>query len=138
MLSLKTEVGKVAGPFREAVSRERIELFCQAAGACHEGVAPPTFFTVFRKGEFDLLQSLGLSLAQVLHADQEYEYEAPVLAGDFVHFQTTLTHVLEKQRADSFMQFLTFETELKAERASEIVIVGKAKSTIVVRGSKSV
>jgi hypothetical protein len=90
--------------------------------------------TVFRKGEFDLFQSLGVELARVLHAEQEYQYENTIEAGDHVSFETSLTQVLEKGGSSARMQFLTFETEVDAERKSKMVRIGKSKTTIVVRG----
>jgi acyl dehydratase len=135
MLSLKSEVGKQVGPYSDEVTAERIVNFCKAIGSTAFNEGPPTFLTVFRKGEFDLFNQLGFDLSQVLHAEQEYDYENPVIAGDRVEFKTALTQVLEKQNSRSFMQFLTFETEFQAQRESVVVRIGKSKTTIVIRGS---
>ncbi len=136
MLSLKSDVGKAVGPYHDEVTSEKIKEFCRAIGSSELHEAPPTFLTVFRKGEFELFQKLGFDLSQVLHAEQEYQYDTPVLAGDRIEFKTALTHVLEKDGARSFMQFLTFETEFQVERDSSLLKIGKSKTTIVIRGSK--
>jgi hypothetical protein len=135
MLSLKNEVGKEVGPYYDEVTAERIVNFCRAIGSSNDHEAPPTFLTIFRKGEFELFQKLGFDLSQVLHTEQEYEYESSILAGDRVEFVTSLTHVLEKKGSRSFMQFLTFETEFRVERNSLRIRLGKSKTTIVIRGS---
>jgi hypothetical protein len=133
-LSLKSEIGKKVGPYQDDVTAHRISSFCKAVGAEENGIAPPTFLTLFRKGEFELFQYLGLELSHVLHAEQEYQYEEGIQPGDRIHFETVLTQVLEKQSSSSKMQFLSFETHIQAERRSKIWRVGKSKTTIVVRG----
>ena len=71
----------------EVVTAERIRDFCAALRAdCPtvdgECVAPPTFLTCFRHGEFELFEKIGLKLQNVLHAEQIYEYESDIRAGD--------------------------------------------------------
>ncbi len=140
MLSLKSEVGKVAGPYMELVSPERIAQFCEAIGANTSRLgtegAPPTFLTVFRKAEFELFNRLGFDLSQVLHTEQEYQYTAPLMGRDQVEFTTVLTHVLEKLSVNHSMQFLTFETEFHALRDLEKIKIGLAKTTILIRSGK--
>jgi hypothetical protein len=133
-LSLKSELGRKVGPYQDKVTGNRILAFCRAIGVQNCDVAPPTFLTVFRKGEFDLFQLLGIELSRILHAEQEYQYENPIQSGDTVHFETVVTHVLEKQGSSSKMQFLTFETEFHSERGPQKFRVGKSKTTIVVKG----
>ena len=94
MLSLKSEIGKTLGPYRDEVTQERIHSFCRAIGAKESLTAPPTFLTVFRKGEFDLFRLLGIELAHVLHAEQGYQYENFIQAGDIVQFETSVINVL--------------------------------------------
>lgn len=128
-LSLKDRVGETASGYRESADAERIRRFCEAVGAPISEVAPPTFMTVFRKGEFDLFSKLGIPLARVLHAEQEYVYRGVIRAGDEVTYETRLTHVLEKNGASGSMHFLTFETEVATASGP----AGLSKTTIVVR-----
>ncbi len=137
MFSLRHEIGQEAGPYSEKVTQERIIAFCRAVGSVDERSAPPTFLTIFRKGEFDLFQKLGFDLAQVLHAEQEYAYEGLILAGDTIEFKTGLTQVLEKQTRGAFLQFLTFETAFFALRGTELIRMGHSKTKIVIRGAIS-
>jgi hypothetical protein len=134
--SLKEQEGRVAGPYQAQVTQKQISLFCQAIGAKEGSVAPPTFLTAFRKGEFDLFKDLGFELSQVLHAEQEYEYENPLMAGDQVSFKTTLAHVLEKQSKSSSLQFLSFETQFQSVGADKQLPIGKAKTTVVIRSKR--
>jgi hypothetical protein len=132
-LSLKSEIGIKSGPYQDQITLDRIHSFRKAIGAQLDLVAPPTFLTLFRRGEFDLFKVLGVELSRVLHAEQEYDYQHPILAGDQVHFETTLTQVLEKNGTSYRMQFLTFETDVQSQRDSTRVPVGKAKTMIVIR-----
>lgn len=135
MKSLKSQVGVSAGPYREEITLERVQAFCKAIGVEVSSVAPPTFFTLFRKGEFDLFQKMGLELSKVLHAEQEYQYLHDIHAGDTVSFETTVNHVLEKQSSTASLHFVTFETRFQVKRASEKeeFLAGTGKTTIVVR-----
>lgn len=133
MSVLKPEVGMTSGVYRDEITRDRIAAFCQAIGIEDSQVAPPTFLTLFRRGEFDLFQKLGIELSRVLHAGQEYQYENEIQAGDCVRFETVISNLLEKDRPSARMQFITLETEVYVERSSENYRVGKAKTTVVVR-----
>lgn len=123
----------------ETITAERIRKFCVALGAkCSSSgagsddakcTAPPTFLTCFRHGELELFESIGLKLQNVLHAEQIYEYESDIRAGDELTFQTELSNVLDKKGSSGRLCFLTFETQVTSGGHS----VGRTKTTIVVR-----
>lgn len=115
------------------VTEQHLRAFCAAVGSKYRGEAPPTFLTVLREGEFDLLEDMGIKLAQALHADQEYTYEDRILPGDVLNFESTLTKAFEKKGSKGPMKFMVFETQFVALRAGKSVPVGCAKSTIIVR-----
>jgi hypothetical protein len=125
-LDVKSRVGEKAGPFTEEVSRERIERFALSIGAPVSDEAPPTFLTLFRKAEFALFDQLGIPLSKVLHAEQEYTYEAPLKAGDRITFETTLAKALEK----GSVRFMTFRTDFRVGESP----VASSNTVIVVRG----
>jgi acyl-CoA thioesterase FadM len=137
MLSLKSEIGKKSGPYRDVITAERIGAFLKAIGASESSKAPPTFMTVFRRGEFDLLKSIGVDLAQILHTEQEYEYFHEICAGDQIRFESVLAHVLEKQSSSVDLQFLTFATDVVLEKASGEVLAGQSQTTVVIRNQKT-
>jgi molybdopterin converting factor small subunit len=131
----KSREGSVSKSYSEKVSAERIREFCRAVGAEEGEIAPPTFLTVFRAGEFELLGSIGLKLNNVLHGEQIYTYDSAstgIRAGDEVSFQTTLSTVLEKKGGSGRMTFLSFETRIDVASPAPRS-VGSSKTTIIVR-----
>lgn len=130
MPSLKERVGETSSPHFDDATAERLAAFSAAIGAPAREVAPPTFLTVGRKGEFELLQRLGVPLQRVLHGEQEYEYLRPIRAGDRVEYVTRLANVLEKRGTSSFMQFLIFETAFTVRGET----VARARTNIIHRG----
>ena len=124
--------GQHSARFSEKVTEERIRLFCEAVGAEPSNVAPPTFLTVFRHGEFELFEKLGLKLSNVLHGEQQYSYPSDILAGDEVSFQTRLSSVLEKKGSSGRMSFLVFETDIEVT-APIPRKAGTSRTTVIVR-----
>lgn len=129
----KSHQGAISTRFSETISAERIAQFCDSIGADRSSVAPPTFLTLFRTGEFELFERMGLQLRNVLHGEQRYIYESDIHAGDQVDFQTTLTLVLEKRGSSGSMSFLTFDTEIKVSGRR----IGNSRTTVIVREKKS-
>jgi hypothetical protein len=132
----KASEGAQSRVYSEPVSRERLEKFCKAVGQTERVdalrvVAPPTFMTVFREGEFELFDLLGLKLENVLHAEQIYQYESDIRVGENIEFQTQLSHVLEKK--GGVLSFLTLETKFHSGARS----IGSSRTTIVVKGKVS-
>jgi hypothetical protein len=132
---LRNKIGEKTGVLRETITSDRIAAFRRAVGASQgrPDVAPPTFMTVLRSGEFELFQRFGIPLSSVLHAEQTYTYAEPIRAGDEVEFETCLSQALSKRGGKGEMHFLTFDTEVVALRAGSKVPVGACKSVIVYR-----
>lgn len=129
----KSQEGAKSRVYKESVGRERLEKFCLAIGqrgpaALRVEVAPPTFMTVFRKGEFEIFDLLGLKLESLLHAEQGYQYKSDIRIGDEVEFQTQLSHVLEKK--GGALSFLTLETKFFSGARA----IGSSRTTIIVKG----
>jgi len=93
--------------------------------------AIPTVFTIFRGGEFELIDSLGIQLKQVLHAEQEYRVETVLAPGEELHYTTTITNVMEKKGKGTKLAFLVFQTDFI--RTKDAVLIAVAKSTMVYR-----
>ena len=128
MLS-ESSIGTSVGPFEEDVTASRIRAFIQAVGGRESDIAPPTFLTIFRKGEFALLNDLGIPLSSILHGEQEFFNLKPIMAGDRLRYSTRLAEMVDKKR----MRLLTFETQAEALRGKETVSVGTSRTVIVVR-----
>ncbi len=126
--------------FRDVVTEEQVASFCAVTGfspalRARFGV-PPTFVTRYRHGEFALFEQLKISLSQLLHVDQVYDYRFPIRVGDEIQYVTRLTHVLDKTSSGRRTQFLTLITEFVAWRGGEGVgIAAVAKTVVVVRGA---
>lgn len=133
-VSYKSHVGTTSEEFRESVTAERVSAFCAAVGARDRGVAPPTFMTIGRAGEFEILERLGFPLKRILHAEQAYTYGEPLRAGDELFYRTTLTQVLEKRGGSGGMIFFVMETTFEISRGgADRLQAGMAKTNLLVR-----
>jgi hypothetical protein len=139
-LALKTsgfqdKIGTESGPFREKITLEKIMRFRKAVGAgeSQAEVAPPTFMTVLRAGEFEMFSQLGIPLSGLLHAEQEYSLSAPIRAGEELEFRTTLVQAAEKRGRSGAMHFLVVETVVSALKPGGPTAVGVSRSTVVYR-----
>ena len=129
-MDIKKFSGERSGLKTFVVTEERLQQFATSIGAASIQFLP-TFLTVLRDGEFEVVERLGFRLSQVLHAEQEYILESSVLPHDEISYFTTLMSVHEKKGKDATLHFLTLETdyvETKADRA-----IGTAKTTFVIR-----
>lgn len=117
------------------VTEERLRQFCDVIGTPYLGEAPPTFLTVFREGEFNILANLGLSLSRLLHADQEYHYRRKIYPGDHLEYDSTLVKAIEKKGKEGSTYFLVYETEVRLRRGEgqPLEVVGNSKTTVISR-----
>lgn len=133
-MEIKAMVGLQSSVYRYSVTETALREFCEAVGARYRGEASPTFMTVFRIGEFELLrEKMGIPLSAVLHADQEYRYETAILPGDEIDYQTALTRAFEKTGSSGSMRFFVFDTEVRFRRGEEAGVIGYCKTTLIVR-----
>jgi acyl dehydratase len=127
------------------VSRVKIAEFAEAIGdpnpvyrdraaaqaAGHQDViAPPTFAIVISMaGSAPVIvdPGLGLNYAMVVHGEQRFEYSRPILAGDVVTAQATISDIRDAGRN----VMLSTQTEI---RTLEGELVCTAHSTLVERG----
>lgn len=134
MRDFKALIGSTSKFYDEGLPSERFALFAESAksdAGPGDTSAIPTFFTIFRHGEFELLSKLQVELKQVLHAEQEYEFFTPLKAGEKVRFQTRLADVLEKKSKDVYLHFLIFETDF--QNSEDGARLARARSTILYR-----
>jgi acyl dehydratase len=127
------------------VSRVKIAEFADAIGdpnpvyrdaaaaraAGHADViAPPTFAIVVSmasSGSAFADPGLGLNYAMVVHGEQRFEYSRPLLAGDVVTAQATISDI----RAVGSLSMLTTRTEIRTVTGEHVCT---ALSTLVERG----
>lgn len=106
----KHAVGRVSPPTLNEVEKGAIRRFAESLGdfnpiyydeeyarACGFPtiVAPPTFPASFHSAA-DLRELLGVGIKSLLHAEQSFEYERPILAGDRIFVVTRVAEVLER------------------------------------------
>ncbi len=115
-MDLKSRVGQKAGPYHEEVTLDWLRSFAQAVRGRFRSRAPSTFMTICRRGEFQLLNEMGIPLTSVLHGEQEYRYETVILPGDTIRYDTELVGVAEKRGRSATMQLMAFETTVWIEK----------------------
>lgn len=136
---LKAQVGRKSSERKIALTGPEMRDFAACVKATvgatsHSpitSVAIPTVFTIFRQGEFELMNDLGIQLKQVLHAEQQYELKAPLSPSEEIKFTTRLASVAEKKSKTANMAFMAFETDFV--RSGDGVVVATARSTMVYR-----
>jgi len=124
--------GKTYPPVRFRLEETRVRAFADAVGHRGPGV-PPTIVTVpeIEAGLRNVVSDpdLGVDLARVLHAEQEYVWARPAAVGEVLTAKSTL----ESIRSKGGMQFLILRTEL-VDETGRLVVSGR--STLIVRGDE--
>lgn len=128
---LRVEAGKVA-EFATALRNEdpihRDDSAAKQRG--YETIPAPLIFTRvayfnrYRPGDIgnDLGFDLGFKQDNVLHGEQEYEFERPVYVGDVLSGTTTLTDVWQSEGSrGGTMTFAVYETEYVDEDRDRVV-----------------
>ena len=86
-------------------------------------VAPPTFPMrfLFDALDPDLFFELDLNMAGIVHAEQEFHYERPILAGEKYKIYGKVHDIWEKQGRSGLLDFVTFEARGEVEETGEHV-----------------
>lgn len=118
-----------SGSFEESFSEKDWNDFAKAVGAQSSDL--PTFsIRLFWNCEKALLDQMGLSLKQLLHGGQKFEYLEKLKPGTTYQVQSRITHVFEKKGKLELMTFVVVQSELQKD--SQIFI--RSEKTIIVRG----
>ncbi len=105
------QIGQESSLHRARLDREAVEAFGKSVSWEIPGEVPPSFLTRFREGEFELLVRLGVELKQVLHAEQEYRWLAPLKPDAQLDHRSRLADVLSKGGKGGRLTFLKFDSE---------------------------
>jgi len=145
----KNAIGRSSPPTLNEVEKGAIRRFAESLGdynpvyydeeyARASGyptiVAPPTFPASFHSSA-DLRELLGVGIKSLLHAEQVFEYERPIFAGDRIMVATRVADVLEKSGPAGKMDVAILDDEGRDEEGK---LVFRARRTLVVRASKEV
>jgi acyl dehydratase len=93
--------------------------------------APPTFiFAAELDADTALaaLKDMGVSLARILHGEQQFTYFAPVCAGDTITVDSRFTDIYDKK--NGALEFIVKESVVSNQHGSK---VAEMRSVIVVR-----
>jgi acyl dehydratase len=97
-----------------------------------EQVAPPTFITVIQimtSGQVVLDQELGLDYSRVVHGEQAYRYERPLVVGDVIRATPRLADIVTRRSNE----FLTITSEVHDAATGDLVLT--TRSTLISRGT---
>ena len=116
--TMRVETGKVR-EFARAV-KDPNPAWLADAGA----LAPPTFLMTLAHWVTDMgdtRSAVKLDYRRLLHGEQEFEYLAPIRAGDVLRFRSRTKDVFEKQgKRGGTMTFVIGETEFR-NQAGDVV-----------------
>ncbi len=126
--------------FSFTVERGKLREFVLAIGDAnpvYEGEdppLPPTFPTLFAfwgaGGLEKALNAIGVEIWNVLHAEQEYEYLAPIHVGDTVTGHTRVADIYTKPGRSGDLNFVEFVTEYRNQHDVPVLI---DRAVIIVR-----
>jgi acyl dehydratase len=140
-------IGRESKPFTAEVVAEEVSDFAKAVGDLnplyldaeaaqrspfHAIVAPPTYPIRMAAGGGDpeLFLSLDLNYASLLHAEQEFEWFRPIVAGEKVTITGRIGDMYEKQGKSGTLDFVVMEQIAKDEKGETVYI---AKTTLLSR-----
>lgn len=130
------------------VAREKVREFASAVAATapihhdvdaaiaagySDVVAPPTFPIVIQEKTLQLLLShpgAGIDFSRVVHGDQKFEYQRPLVAGD----EVVATLLVTKIQSLGGHTMVTSESTITTTAGEPVVV---ATSTLVIRGDES-
>jgi hypothetical protein len=131
----RRHVGYALPPFTVTVDPGRIAAFAHAIGerdpSASERVAPLTFMKVL-EGEHGssrkILEVLEVPLPRVLHAEQQFDYLAPIVPGQAVTVSRRVVDLYEKK--GGAMEFIVIESVFTSEQAE---VLGRSRQVVAVR-----
>lgn len=126
-------LGYQLAPFTVTASRERVIRFARAIGIDGEvpDFAPPTFMKAV-EGEDNssrrILEAMGVQLSRVLHAEQQFDYLAPIRMGDVLQVHRTITDLYD--RRNGAIEFIVIESRICRDDGTA---VGRSRQVVMVR-----
>lgn len=134
----RRHVGFSLPKFTVTIAPERLADFALAIGengvASELALAPPTFLKLI-EGEGGssrrILEELEVDLRRVLHAEQQFEYYAPLRVGDSVMVERRVAEIYEKKGGE--MEFIVIETDFSDAACKRLAL---SRQIVLVRHPK--
>ncbi len=129
-----------------SIDAARLKFFAEAIGetnlvylngdaaraAGHADIpVPPTFLmagTMDSGVMFDMLDRMNVPIGKVLHGEQQFDYLAPVVAGDVVAISTRIVDIYDKK--NGALEFIITENTVTNQHGK---VVARMRGTTVVR-----
>lgn len=118
----KQHIGKRSKRVKNIVERGSVKKFAEAIGDLHpifvdektgrssrynRNIAPPTFPRVF---DYGIIEGLNLPNKGLIHGEQTYHYERPLLVGEEITCYSAVKNYFEKRGTHGEMGFLVIES----------------------------
>ncbi len=116
------------------VTKEWVEKYFKTLSYPYEasGELPHSFYGCLREGEFKVFADLGISLKQLLHVSQTFQYFKSLKVGDQLTSTVSIAKVMSRKLGGDLVTFL----ELKNVYSCQGDIYAIAEGTVIVRGIK--
>ena len=132
--------GKAFPAYSFTVERGKVREFALAiddpnpAYVADDPAIPPTFPTVFAFwGPMTLemiLKEIDVEIFNVLHSEQEYEYNTPMKVGDTITVETQISDIYTREGRSSKMDFIEFLTAYTNQNGDPVL---NERALIIVR-----
>ncbi|SET34838.1 Acyl dehydratase [Salinibacillus kushneri] len=114
---LKDYIGKTSNKVKNTVERGMVKRFAESIGDSHpifveetygkrsrsgQNIAPPTFPRVFEYGE---IEGLPLPTKGLIHGEETFHYERPLLVGEEIYCYSEAKDYYEKKGKNGLMGF---------------------------------
>lgn len=137
----RDQLGKKSIKVKNTVERGAVKKFAEAIGDFHpifvdeklgsksrygRNIAPPTFPRVF---DYGVIEGLNLPNKGLIHGEQVFHYERPLLVGEDVYCYSIVSDYIEKVGKQGSMGILVIESVGEDLEGKEIF---SSKSTIII------
>jgi acyl dehydratase len=135
------QIGKRSNKVKNLVERGAVKKFAESIGDLHpiyfdeetgrlsrykSNIAPPTFPRVFDYGE---IEGLNLPPKGLIHGEQTYHYERPLLVGEEIRCYSVVENYAEKKGSQGTMGILVLQS-YGEDLAGNIIFT--SKQTVII------
>jgi acyl dehydratase len=137
----KNQIGNQSNKVKNAVESGAVKKFAEAIGDLHpiyfdedagklsrykSNIAPPTYPRVF---DYGVIEGLNLPNKGLIHGEQTFHYERPLLVGEVVYCYSKVKNYFEKKGNFGEMGFLVLDS-FGEDAAGKIIF--SSTSTVVI------